>query len=143
MTVDRRDFGGGAKLLAGSRPPRTAGERRQAWTAANIGAATVAVFTISAVESIIVKGRKAPNVLVLTFEEDPKRAFYLNATMIDYLIDRLGNEERDWVGKRIPVERVTVENPQSGEDVTKLWVCPPESWAKHLRESGNARKARK
>lgn len=66
--------------------------------------------------------------VVCEFDEYPGYAFWLNMTMVDYSIARLGNDTDKWVGQRIPLEKIPVQNPQTKEDVICLYVMPPQEW---------------
>lgn len=97
----------------------------------------VAVVTISDVEEIKVDrdGEERP-VLVLSFKETGEYAFFPNVTGIKHLVKGLGNDERDWIGKKIAVEKVKTNNPQTKQAVTSLWVASPDTWRTHAKAVG-------
>lgn len=97
----------------------------------------VAVVTVADVEEIEVErdGEKRP-VLVLTFKETGEFAFYPNVTGIKNLVKGLGADERDWHGKKIALEKVKTNNPQTKTATTSVWVAAPETWRSHAKAAG-------
>lgn len=105
-------------------------ERKPALTVEHInGDATV--LTVADVRLPIVN--KVQKV-VITFKEFPGHSFWLNATMTDYAVAKLGDDTDKWLGERVPMHKIDVENPSSGEMVNKLYIMPPSEWAEAFAE---------
>lgn len=66
--------------------------------------------------------------VVMVFEEFPHHSYWLNATMTDYMIAVKGDDTDAWVGERVPLEKLNVDNPTTGEPVERLYVMPPREW---------------
>lgn len=92
-----------------------------------------AVLTIASVETFNFDNRDN---LVLKFEETGDAALFVNRTMLDALIDGLGDETDEWVGSQVPVEVKTVKNPQNGEDVEKVYVMDFAEWDEAFTAAG-------
>lgn len=127
MKINPKKYGGGA-----SRP---------SLTPEDFGGRSAAVLTISAVEPEV----KIPDttrtggfrlVAVVSFEEyqgEDDRALYLNKTQVQFLCDKYGVDTDDWVGERVPLEVVKVNNPQTGRPQSKVYVADPaDSWDRIL-----------
>lgn len=71
----------------------------------------------------------------LTFRETGDKVLWLNSTQVGYLIERLGDDTDDWMGKPIPVERHEYKS-FNGEEGVNLWVSPPERWDDLLAQAG-------
>lgn len=114
------------------------GERKPPLTPEVLGDADVAVLTISAVRAGIVTadGRKTA---VVEFEEKPDYVYWLNKTNLANLVERFGDDTDDWVGERIPLVRVRVNNPSTGRLTTKYHVADPEDWDEILAEAKRRR----
>lgn len=97
----------------------------------------VAVVTIADVEEIQVDrdGEQRP-VLVLTFKETGDLAFFPNVTGIKHLVKGLGADERDWTGKKIAIEKVKTNNPQTKQATTSVWVADSTTWRTHAKNAG-------
>lgn len=100
--------------------------------------AAVAVLTIKEADtSIEVEGRRAA---VLTFEDVPpddaglEYVLWLNATGIGTLVDRLGDDDSDWKGEKIPLVKVNVRNPRTQKFVEKYAVADGDDWDDLLKE---------
>jgi hypothetical protein len=74
------------------------------------------------------------NALAVTFEEFPDKPYWPNGTSIGFLIDELGEDEEEWAGERIPLEKKKTTNPRTKQLQDSLWVAAPEDWAEFLRE---------
>jgi hypothetical protein len=104
-------------------------ERKPALTVEHInGDATV--LRIAEVRTPIIGGVQKP---VITFAEFPGYSFWANATMTDYLCARLGDDTDKWVDVRVPLHKIDVENPTTGEMVNRLYVMPPSQWDETIR----------
>lgn len=66
--------------------------------------------------------------VVIVYEEYPHHSYWLNATMTDYMVAVLGDDTDEWKGERVPLEKIMVENPTTGEPVERLYVMPPREW---------------
>lgn len=93
----------------------------------------VAVLTIAGTEVFDIRGEDGPRKsLKVTFKEYPEHAYWPNYTSLKHLVSGLGANDADWVGKRIPLEKVTSENPNTREETVRLWVCEPSTWDDHF-----------
>lgn len=119
MRINDKVYGGGAS--------RTGLEPK------DLGGKKVALLTISRVDpEIKIPDTTRPGgvrvVCVLSFEEfegENDRALYLNKTQVKFLIAQFGNETDRWVGKRVPLEVVKVNDVSSGKPKSKVWVADP------------------
>lgn len=105
----------------------------------------IAILTIVKVEEVTVDDKDMPEgkrkALTLQFEELGDKVLWLNKTQVDYLIKELGDDDDDWKGQQIPVEK---HESQFGRNTyEKVWVCAPEAWDEILEEAGIARKKAK
>lgn len=71
-------------------------------------------------------------VLTVIFKEYPDLTFYTNKTSREALIDKLGLNEKKWIGERVPLVVVTTNNPRTKKPQPSLWVADPEEWDAHL-----------
>lgn len=103
---------------------------------------TAAVLTIADVdpEVEIPDGDDTRKVLVVIFKEFPDLTFYTNKTSREALIERLGLNEKQWIGKRVPLTVVTTNNPRTKKPQASLWVADPAEWDGHLKRSGSRRR---
>ena len=114
--VDMDDFGG----------------TRASLKAENIGKATATVITVTDVERVEVPdadrddGKRVS--LILHSEEYPDRGFWLNKSGIKTLIEKVGGRPADWIGEKVPLVRVRVNNPRSGKVQDSLQVASPAEW---------------
>jgi hypothetical protein len=113
------------------------GASRPALTPEDFAGKSQAVLTISAVETDVkIPDTSRPGgfrlVAVLSFEEyqgDDDRALYLNKTQAEHLVAKFGDESDDWVGERVPLEVVKVNNPKTGKPHRKVYVADPgDTW---------------
>lgn len=112
------------------------GASRPSLTPEDFNGKSHAVLTISAVEpEVKIPDPSKPGgfrvVAVLSFEEyhgEDDRALYLNKRQAEYLVERLGDETDDWIGERVPLEVVKVNNPNTGKPVQKVYVAEPAEW---------------
>jgi hypothetical protein len=116
-------------------------QKRDGLKADMIGKSTRAIFTIAKVEMVQLKDNvtsEPRNALAVTFEEFPDHAYWPNNTSIGFLIDSFGEDEKKWVGKQVPIEKVKANNPTTGKVQDSLWVAEPKNWDEYL-SAGNAR----
>lgn len=113
------------------------GASRPALTPEDFAGKSQAVLTISAVETDVkIPDTSRPGgfrlVAVLSFEEyqgDDDRALYLNKTQAQFLVDKFGDESDNWIGERVPLEVVKVNNPKTGKPHRKVYVADPaDTW---------------
>lgn len=86
--------------------------------------------------------------VVVHFVEYPDNPYFTNKTILKTIIAVLGDETDHWKGKQIPMERVKVPNPQTGDLVEKFYPMDAEEWPDALRafrgqvarQGGGARK---
>lgn len=139
--INEKTYGGGAS--------------RTALSPEDLGGKKAAVLTISAVDpEVKIPDTSRPNgvrvVCVLSFEEfvgDEDRALYLNKTQVKFLVAQFGDETDDWIGQRMPVEIVKVNDVSTGRPKAKVYVADPQdSWGEILKVSrprATAKKARR
>lgn len=65
----------------------------------------------------------------LTLEEFPDHAYWLNKSGTRTLIEKLGAVPRKWIGKRVPLVVVRVNNPRTKQSQPSLQVAPAGEWA--------------
>lgn len=108
------------------------GASRPALKAETIKPDTATVITVSDVEKLEVNDRTSESgkrvALVLQSEEYPERGYWLNKSGIKTLMERIGGKPASWIGERIPLVVVRVNNPQTGSPVNALQVASPEEW---------------
>lgn len=96
------------------------------------------VLIVSAVDpEVIFEERKR---CVLTFAEFPELAYWVNVTGLKALIERLGDDVDNWIGKKVPLIRARTNNPQTKQSTTVLWVAPAEEWDEVLDADRQARR---
>jgi hypothetical protein len=117
------------------------GERKPPLTPPVLGNADAAVLTIANVRADITTGDGRKTAL-LEFSEQPDYVFWLNKTGIESLVARLGDNTDDWVGERVPLVRVRVNNPATGKMVVKYQVADAEDWDDLLAEVTRRRRGR-
>lgn len=67
--------------------------------------------------------------VVLRFKEFPNRIYWLNTIGVNILADEFGDEESDWVGRRVPlIVRENVRNPSKASNSDMLWVANRDEW---------------
>jgi hypothetical protein len=106
--------------------------------------ASAAVLTIADVDpevEIPEENGGTRKVLTVTFKEFPDLVFYTNKTSREALIEKLGLNERKWIGERVPLVVVQTNNPRTKKPQPSLWVADAAEWDGHLARGG--RKARK
>jgi len=105
---------------------------RPAWKWDDLGKATHAVVTIREVDP----EAKIPDdeqeeghrlVLTMTFEEDEgEKTLYTNYRQVGYLIERLGENEKKWVGQRVVIKKL--RQSFGKQEYKKVSIAPPEEW---------------
>lgn len=104
----------------------------------DLGGATHVVVTIEEAERITIDEQPR---MVLRFEEFPENNYFPNVTSIGHLIEGISDETDEWAGKKIPLEVVMANNPQTKKQQRVLWVAAPETWKQHIRGAGSAAKS--
>jgi hypothetical protein len=97
---------------------------------------TAAVLTIADVDpevEIPEDNGGTRKVLTVIFKEFPDLVFYTNKTSREALIERLGLNEKNWTGERVPLVVVTTNNPRTKKPQPSLWVADPKEWDGHLK----------
>ena len=79
---------------------------------------------------------------VLEFREFPGYAFWLTAGGVKALVKQLGDDDEEWVGAKIPIVRVRVNNPSTGRKVIKYHVADPDDWNDIAAEAKKQTRAR-
>lgn len=86
-------------------------------------------------------------VMTLHSDEYPDKSFFLNKTGTKTLIEKIGDKPSDWIGEKVPLVVVRVNNPRSGGAVKTIQVAPPAEWNDIVKQfAGRSRakaKARK
>lgn len=105
-------------------------QRKPALRPEDLGGADYCVSSITEVQDNIPvtdpNGRKKykMRIRVAAF---PERNFWPNATSRANLEKKLGRDTRGWVGGRIVLEVVEVDDPD-GQPVLSVWVAEPKEW---------------
>lgn len=98
------------------------------------------LLTVAAVERVEVPDPAAPTglrkALTLLFVEFPDRPLWLNKGQIETLLARLGDDDVNWVGAKVPVERIVAE--YRGQRFPKVRVVPDDHWDELLSASRGA-----
>lgn len=129
--IDMDDFGGS----------------RAALKAETIKPATATVITVKDVDKITVadadrdEGKRTS--LVLQSEEYPERGFWLNKTGMKTIIGQYGDKPSDWIGEKVPLVVVRVNNPTTGDVQNSLQVAAPAEWDEVLESFESERGARR
>jgi len=109
------------------------GGSRPALKAETIKPANATVVTVTDVEKVEVAdadrddGKRVS--LVLQIDEYPDRGFWLNKSGIKTLMEQIGPRPASWIGQRVPLVVVRVNNPRTGEIQPSLQVASPDEWA--------------
>ena len=103
----------------------------------------VEIATIAGYEEDEIDDPEAPEgkrlLAKVFFEETGEKALFLNATMMDDLIEGFGTDETDnWVGKKVPLE--VRKTKFRGKTYNKVYVVSHEDWAKFLKPPCTASK---
>jgi hypothetical protein len=86
-------------------------------------------------------GQPAKNKVALTFAEFPDHVYYVNVTGVRNLCDKLGNDETEWAGKRVPLVKTQANDPRTpGKTVTSLWVAGVNQWDSIISKADKASK---
>jgi hypothetical protein len=97
-----------------------------------------AILTIAAYEEVEVPDNEDPSgrrfSATLSFEETGDKVLWLNKSMVEALVSRLGDESDDWIGQQVPVEKTTVI--YKGQEYHKVRVMPAAEWDEAFREAG-------
>ena len=125
------------------------GGSRLALKAESIKPATATVITVKDIDKITVAdpdrddGKRTS--LVLQTEEYPERGFWLNKTGMKTIVGKYGDKPGDWIGEKVPLVVVRVNNPTSGDIQNSLQVAAPAEWDEVLEsfetERGSRRRA--
>lgn len=121
--------------------------RRPSLRAETLGpGATAEVITIRDVEFIDVQDADQEDgirrSIVLSSEEYPELGYWLNRTGAKAIKEKFGAVPREWIGQRVPLVVVRVQNPRTGEAVKSLQVAAVGEWDEILSQFGKARKAK-
>ena len=116
------------------------GEQRAKLTPEVLGSPETVVLTVQEARTGIETGdgRRAA---LLVFEEHPDYAYWLNKTGISTLVERLGGDDDDWIGRQVPLIRVHASNPTTGGSVETFHVAPITEWDELQTENGKVAKA--
>lgn len=111
----------------------------------HIGKASHAVLTVMEVdERVPITDETGDRIgLVIRFEEFPDLGLWPNKTGLRYLCTKLGDDVDDWIGEKVPLQKVTSPNPRTHEPADNLWVCKPDEWEKHIAASKQKRTRKK
>jgi len=130
---------------------RYGGQARPKITQADIEGGEAVVVTISDVEEEKVKGDDGDKILlVLLTEEYGDKVHRLNKTQRDYLIEQLGDETDEWIGKKVPLVKTRQEFGTPGrkgyKEFDTVWVAAPDEWKaifKAWESGGSAKRTRR
>lgn len=74
----------------------------------------------------------------ITTAEFPDKVLYLNRSMLTIITNKLGAEDREWIGQRLPLEVVQVRNPETKQDVARLYPVNETQWDSVLEQAERA-----
>ena len=116
------------------------GEQRAKLTPEVLGSPETVVLTVQEARTGIETGdgRRAA---LLVFEEHPDYAYWLNKTGISTLVERLGGDDDDWIGRHVPLIRVHASNPTTGGSVETFHVAPLTEWDELQSNNGTVAEA--
>lgn len=122
------------------------GSSRPALKADTLGGADAVVVTVADVEKVTVHDTESETgertQLILVTEEYEDRAYWVNKTGARTLVEQLGPRPRSWIGQRVPLVVVRVNNPRKNEIQKSLQVAPAGEWADVLDQfSGRRRRS--
>lgn len=113
--------------------------------AESIKPANATIITIKDVEKVVVAdpdrddGKRTS--LVLQSDEYPDRGFWLNKSGLKTLMERFGPKPSDWIGEKVPLVVVRVNNPTTGAIQPSLQVASPAEWDEVVAEfTGTSRR---
>lgn len=111
-----------------------------------IAPADAVVITVTDVDRFDVDDPDAESgkrqVMTLHCEEYPAESFFLNKTGTKTLIEKIGDKPADWIGEKVPLVVVRVNNPRKGGAVKTLQVAPPAEWNDIVKQFAGRAKAR-
>lgn len=125
------------------------GSSRPALKAETIKPDTATVITVKDVEKLEVNDPESDSgkrvSLVLQSEEYPDRGFWLNKSGIKTLTEQVSARPADWIGERVPLVVVRVNNPRTGSIQNSLQVASAAEWDDVLAgfAAAKARRGRK
>lgn len=77
--------------------------------------------------------------VVLAYSEFPKRIHWLNKSGVNILCDVFGDDEKQWVGNRIPIiVQEDVKNRTTGDTQDMVWVANADEWERLFAENDDA-----
>lgn len=101
--------------------------------AEDLGNANATVITVDDVDSMDFDDEDAPNgtrtVIILKSREYDK-GFFLNKSGLRTVVEQYGDIPARWVGKRIPLVKVRVNNPKTHKQQESLQVAAADEWDK-------------
>lgn len=122
------------------------GGSRPALKAETIKPANATVVTVTNVEKLELADAERDDgkrvSLVLQSEEYPDRGFWLNKSGIKTMMEHIGAKPSQWIGEKVPLVVVRVNNPRTGNIQPSLQVASPAEWDDVLAEfAGPKRRA--
>jgi len=113
------------------------GEKKDSLKARDLGGANTAVLTVSRAQEVDVNRDGAQEkAIVMEFRELEDFSYWPNNTSVRHLVDALGDDEEEWLGKKVPLEVVRTTNPSTKKGVDALWVADPSDWKNIIRSAG-------
>ncbi len=114
------------------------GPQAPAFTPELLSGADATVITVAECRSgVKVQDRLAYGIVS---EEYPDHIWWANKTSLDRIIERLGDDDDEWIGEAIPLVKVRTQDPsRGGATVVKYWAAGEDDWDDILKESGRAR----
>ena len=101
-----------------------------------------AVLTIESADVITVEDDEQESgertSIVLSFKETEDKVMWPNPSEIGVLIDKLGDDTDKWVGKQVPVEKVT--RKFKGRSYPKIGIVEADEWDGYLGKKGKSGK---
>jgi hypothetical protein len=78
--------------------------------------------------------------VALRYKEFPKHIHWLNKAGVNILCDVFGEDEREWVGKQVPViVKEDVKNPKTGKFSDMVWIADAADWERLFAEDEEQR----
>lgn len=101
--------------------------------------ATIVKVEMGEIDDDTRPGGKRPT-RMLQFKEFGDKVLYLNVTQAESLVEQLGDDDDDWIGQQIPIEKYT--GTFGTKKFQKVGVMAGDQWDSAFREAGVRRKTR-
>lgn len=101
--------------------------------AEDLGNANATVITVDDVDSMDFDDEDAPNgtrTVIILKSREYEKGFFLNKSGLRTVVEQYGDVPARWVGKRIPLVKVRVNNPKTHKQQESLQVAAADEWDK-------------